>query len=108
MKSMSFFVLGAAAGAAVAMLYSPKTGVDNRELIKRKAQEGTDYVKRSATEGADYVNRKAADLKKTATDTIEQGKAAAMGSVQDVETAIEVGKQAYGDAVRRTTGEAGA
>ena len=51
MKSMSFFVLGAAAGAAVAMLYSPKTGVDNRELIKRKAQEGTDYVKRSATEG---------------------------------------------------------
>ena len=41
---MTWFLMGAALGAAAALLYAPKTGRDTRNLITQKAQEANDKI----------------------------------------------------------------
>jgi gas vesicle protein len=40
----TWFLMGAALGAACALLYAPKTGKETRDLITQKAQEAQDAV----------------------------------------------------------------
>jgi gas vesicle protein len=40
----TWFLMGAAMGAACALLYAPKTGRDTRDMITQKAQEASDAV----------------------------------------------------------------
>ncbi len=40
----TWFLIGAALGAACALLYAPKTGKETRNLITQKAQEAGDAV----------------------------------------------------------------
>ena len=49
------FMLGAIAGAAVALLYAPATGRDTREFIGEKAREGVRKAKNAYAEAADDV-----------------------------------------------------
>ena len=39
-----WFLMGAALGAACAILYAPKSGKETREMITKKAQEASDAV----------------------------------------------------------------
>jgi gas vesicle protein len=41
---LTWFLMGAALGAACALLYAPKTGRDTRNLITQKAQQASDAV----------------------------------------------------------------
>ena len=40
----TWFLMGAALGAAAALLYAPKSGKETRQLLQQKAQEATDAV----------------------------------------------------------------
>ena len=40
----TWFMMGAALGAACALLYAPKSGKETRDMITQKAQEATDAV----------------------------------------------------------------
>jgi gas vesicle protein len=51
------FVLGAVAGAAVALLYAPATGEETRRRIKDKAREGREKAEAVAREGRDFLSR---------------------------------------------------
>jgi gas vesicle protein len=56
------FGLGVSAGAAVALLYAPQSGVRTRKQLKRNFDEGVDYLEEAATylkEQADYLSREA-------------------------------------------------
>lgn len=48
MKSVStkvaFFLAGAAAGSALALLFAPKSGRETRRYISEKTEQGKDYV----------------------------------------------------------------
>ena len=44
------FLLGAAAGAAVALLFAPATGRETREFLGQKAREGQDKATEMARE----------------------------------------------------------
>jgi gas vesicle protein len=44
------FILGAAAGAAVALLFAPATGEETRELLGQKMREGQDKAAALAKE----------------------------------------------------------
>jgi gas vesicle protein len=72
------FLLGAAAGAAVALLYAPQTGDKTRELLGTKAREGAD---------------RAAKLAERAGDVISQGR-------EQISHAIDKGREAYEQARR--------
>jgi gas vesicle protein len=51
------FVLGAAAGAAVALLFAPASGEETRRKLGEKAREGRDRAETFAREGREFVNR---------------------------------------------------
>lgn len=75
------FVLGAVAGAAVALLYAPVTGRETREFLGEKAREGREKATEAAAKGRQMIN---------------QGR-------ETITTAIERGREAYQQARTRET-----
>ena len=52
---MLAFLIGAVAGAAVALLYAPATGAETREFLGEKAREGRDRAVKAAERGRQAV-----------------------------------------------------
>ena len=89
---LSYFFLGLGLGVAAGVLFAPKSGAETRDLIRSKAEEGTEYVKRRGTE-----------LKETAAEAIERGKSTVLKQKENLTAAVEAGKQAYREAVSTPT-----
>ncbi len=70
------FGLGIAAGATVALLYAPDTGVKTRKKIKRNIDDGVDYLEDAAA----YLKEQAEYLSKEAEKAIKRTK----GQVEEV------------------------
>jgi gas vesicle protein len=66
------FVLGAVAGAAVALLYAPTTGRETRDYLGEKAREGRERANAMAEKGRQAFN----DGKETLATAIERGREA--------------------------------
>jgi gas vesicle protein len=79
-----YFVLGAAIGAATALLIAPRSGVETRKLILSKARDGADVV----TTHAKTVAGKTSDY-------VERGKEVLQQQRDQLSAAIEAGKRAY-------------
>ena len=62
MKARSFIV-GMGVGAAVALLFAPRSGDETREILSDKVEEGKQYAKERVRQ-----------LRNRANDTVEQGK----------------------------------
>jgi gas vesicle protein len=54
---MLAFLVGAVAGAAVALLYAPATGRETREFLGEKAREGRDRATEAANKGREAFSR---------------------------------------------------
>jgi gas vesicle protein len=74
------FLLGAIAGAAVALLYAPSTGVETREYLGAKAREGRTRANEVAEKGREAV---------------KQGREAFKQGRDTLATAIDRGREAY-------------
>lgn len=94
-NKFSFFFLGLGLGVAVGLLFAPKAGTETRELIRSKAEEGTDYLK-----------RRSADLRDSANEAIERGRTSFSKQRDNLAAAVEAGKQAYREAVRNPSTDA--
>jgi gas vesicle protein len=66
------FMLGAIAGAAVALLYAPAPGEETRRRLGEKAREGRDKAERLAREGREFFDRQRDSL----TTAVERGREA--------------------------------
>jgi len=66
------FLVGAVAGAAVALLYAPATGRETREFLGEKAREGRDRAAEAAAKSRDYLNQG----RETLANAIERGREA--------------------------------
>ncbi|MBI4477122.1 MAG: YtxH domain-containing protein, partial [Acidobacteria bacterium] len=73
---LTAFILGAFAGAAVALLFAPAPGKQTRELLSEKAREGRDRANELAGQAREILERQK----------------------QHVGQAIERGREAYRDA----------
>jgi len=56
------FIVGAVAGAVVALLYAPATGEETREYIGQRAREGKDRAAEAARQGREAVNKQRENL----------------------------------------------
>ena len=56
------FVLGAAAGAAIALLYAPASGEETRRRIKDKAREGRETAEQVARDSREFLSRQRENL----------------------------------------------
>ena len=66
------FVLGAIAGAAVALLVAPATGEETRRKLGEKAREGRDKASEAARKGGEFLRNQREGL----TTAFERGKEA--------------------------------
>jgi gas vesicle protein len=87
---LGWFLLGAIAGAAAAVLLTPKSGREARELL---AERGGDLFKR-AQEVADGAQTRAGDL-------FDKGREYFEEQAQRLTTAFEAGRSAMKDEITR-------
>jgi gas vesicle protein len=59
---MVAFVIGALAGAAVALLYAPASGDETREFLGQKARDGRAKAREAMDQGRDYYARQRENL----------------------------------------------
>lgn len=83
---MLAFLVGAVAGAAVALLYAPAAGRETREVLGEKAREGRDRATEAAAKGREAIGR----------------------GRETVATALERGREAYQQARSAPTSREGA
>jgi len=87
-EGLTNFLLGLGVGIGLGMLFAPKSGDETREFIKTKANEGSDYLKKTGT-----------DWKSTADDLLQKGKNIVNRQKDNLNDAVEAGKQAYREKV---------
>jgi gas vesicle protein len=67
---MVAFVLGAIAGAAVALLWAPAPGEETRRKLSERAREGKDKASEAARQGREFIKSQRENL----TSAFERGK----------------------------------
>jgi gas vesicle protein len=69
---LAAFVLGALAGAAVALLYAPAPGEETRRKLAEKAREGREKAENVARESREFLQRQRENL----STAVERGREA--------------------------------
>ena len=86
----TYFLAGLGIGAAIGLLFAPRSGRETREMLLERAEEGKDYL-----------TRKTQDLRTRADEYVEKGKETLGRQKESLTAAIEAGRQAY-EEKRRT------
>ena len=66
------FVVGAATGAAVALLMAPTAGEETRRMLGDRAREARERAEEAARQGREFINRQ----RETVTSAVERGREA--------------------------------
>jgi gas vesicle protein len=78
-ENLMWFLAGAAVGAAVALLFAPKTGEELRALIGEKAGQGRDYLVETGRDvyaKGKELYEKGRGLAEEAADLVDRGRKA--------------------------------
>jgi gas vesicle protein len=98
-SGFGYFLLGLGLGVAAGVLWAPRAGEETRQLLADKAGEGADYLKARTEEGKEYVRQRSEELKESASDLYEKGRSTVNRHKENLNAAVEAGKQAYRDAL---------
>ncbi len=85
------FLLGGLTGAALAMLFAPRSGRETRELLGDKIREGAERGR----ELKDRVVAKGREIVEDTGDYLDRQREALKGSRDRLAAAVEAGRQAY-------------
>lgn len=96
------FVIGMGAGAAIAMLFAPRSGDETRAMLGEKAREGRRFAEQRAREIRDMAGDKAAQLRDMASDAAERGKDVVNRQKNAVSAAVQAGKETYTREAQKT------
>jgi gas vesicle protein len=108
-SKLPYFICGLGIGAALGILYAPRSGEETREELRHRADEGREYVRRRAGEGREYVRERAdesreyvrergTELKHKAEEVVQKGRAAVETQRGQLAAALEAGRKAYREA----------
>jgi len=90
-----FFLAGAGIGAALALLFAPKSGRETREMIARGATDSRDFITNKVTEGRQLVEEKGRRIGDDFTNFLDKSKEAVQRQKEQLTAAFEAGKAAY-------------
>jgi gas vesicle protein len=79
-----WFLAGLGVGALVGVLYAPKSGDEMRDIIRNKAQEGSDRARHHARRAREQAN-----------EWVDRGNDVLSEQKQRLRNAYEAGRQAY-------------
>ena len=128
-SKLPYFLCGLGIGAALGILYAPRSGEETREELRHRANEGRDYVRRRAGEGREYVRERAGEgreyvkkrteegreyvrersteLKHKAEEAVQKGRGAIETQRGQLAAALEAGLKAYREATETGAAPAG-
>ena len=109
-SGLGYFLLGLGIGVAAGVLWAPRAGEETRQILADKAgesadylksrtDEGREYVRQRAQEGQEYIRQRTEDIKGSAADLVEKGRSTVVRQRENLNAAVEAGKQAYREAV---------
>ena len=81
---ITWFIAGLGVGAAVAMLFAPRSGEETREVLCEKVEDGRRYAKDRLRE-----------LRNVANDAVDRGRAVINDQKDAVKAAVQVAKNTY-------------
>jgi gas vesicle protein len=84
-----YFLAGLGIGSVVGILFAPRAGEETRDILTNRYDEGRDYV-----------TRRGREVREQADDYVERGKKAVSRSKDNLQSAVDAGKQAYREASR--------
>lgn len=90
-NSFLWFLAGLGVGAVVGVLYAPRAGDEMRDVIRSKAQEGSDRARQTARRAREQAN----EWVDRGNDVINQQK-------DRFRSAYEAGRQAYNETTTTT------
>ncbi len=100
------FLIGGLIGAAIALLYAPKSGRKTRKDIIRVARRAknstTDLIEDTLDDVNDFINDlkgKASDIADQGTDLTDKAKKEIMATLEQGQKAIEKQKQKFSEAL---------
>jgi gas vesicle protein len=82
------FFLGLGIGVGLGLLFAPKSGQETRGLLMDKGNEGKEYLRRQTSKLGDSAN-----------DLLDKGRDIIGKQKENLNEAIEAGKQAYREKV---------
>jgi len=83
-SKVSYFLVGLGIGSLIGILLAPKSGEETREYLSQKAKEGNEYAQ-----------KKARELRERAEDLVERGKEMLTQKKEQIESAVDVGRETY-------------
>jgi gas vesicle protein len=92
------FLLGAAIGAGLALLFAPQSGAETRADIKRKARSARDTAGRVASDVTESVTDTFHDARRRVEEQIDHARLAIETKKEQVRRAMEAGRAAADDA----------
>jgi gas vesicle protein len=92
-NSFVWFLAGLGVGAAVGILYAPRSGSETREVLRARAEEGREYVRSRAREAREQAN-----------EWVDRGRDVVGQQKEQFRAAYEAGRQAYQEATTEKTG----
>ncbi|HET8647702.1 MAG TPA: YtxH domain-containing protein [Vicinamibacteria bacterium] len=92
-SSFLAFLLGGLTGAAVALLYAPRTGRETREMLNEKLREGGERSK----DLREQAREKSRAFMEEAGDYMDRGREVVEDRKGRLAAAFEAGRQAYRD-----------
>jgi gas vesicle protein len=91
-NKFAYFFLGIGLGVAVGMLFAPQSGTETRDLLLSKADEGKQFIR-----------KRGEDLRDSASDMVERGRTVVAQKRDDLSSAVDAGKQAYREAIKKVS-----
>jgi gas vesicle protein len=92
-----WFLAGLGVGAALGVLYAPKSGGETRDAILSAAEEGTDAMREHARRYRDQAEQ-----------AVNRGREYVNQQTDQIRSAFEAGRQAYREATTTPGSEGGA
>ena len=101
-SSLIFFMIGAAIGAGMGVLFAPKAGKETREQLgdwlKEKREEGGELLARVKGEGGELLSR----VKHEGGELLSKVREEGLQKKDAITAAYKAGKQAYAEAEKHS------
>ena len=93
-SGLSAFLLGAAIGAGLALIFAPQTGAETRKSIQRGAQKATEATKRAGVAVGEKVTDALSQAKADLESRIDSARATLDLKKTQVSRAVDAGREA--------------
>jgi gas vesicle protein len=97
-SSLGPFILGAAIGAGLALLFAPRSGEETRADIRRRARKAKDAAQRVASGVTETVTDTFQDARRRVEEQIDTARNAIEMKKEQMRRAMEAGRVAAGEA----------